>query len=54
VQGITNELLPAAVTWSNIFTTAPEPRFWDYPTIGVTNSFHFLRVRENTVPDWPN
>ena len=54
VQGITNESLPATVTWSNVFTTAPEPRFWDYPTIGVTNSFHFLRVRENAVPDWPN
>jgi predicted alpha/beta superfamily hydrolase len=55
VQGITNESLPSSVTWSNLFTTpVPEPRFWSYPSLGVTNSFHFLRVRENAVPNWPN
>ncbi|HUK82111.1 MAG TPA: alpha/beta hydrolase-fold protein [Verrucomicrobiae bacterium] len=55
VQGITNESLSSSIIWSNLYTTpTPEPRFWDYPSLGVTNSFRFLRVRENAVPDWPN
>jgi predicted alpha/beta superfamily hydrolase len=55
VQGITNESLPSSIVWSNLYTTSvPEPRFWKYPSVGVSNQFHFLRVRENAVPDWPN
>ena len=54
LQGITNESLPASITWSNVFTTAPEARFWNYPTSGVFTNFHFLRVRQDTVPNWPN
>ena len=55
VQGVTNETLSSSLNWSNVFTTpTAEPRFWSYPSLGVTNSFHFLRVRENDVPNWPN
>jgi predicted alpha/beta superfamily hydrolase len=54
VQGSTNESFSSSMNWSNVFTTAPEPRFWDYPSMGVSNDFHFLRIRQNTVPNWPN
>jgi enterochelin esterase-like enzyme len=55
VQGITNESLPSSIVWSNLYTTsAPEPRFWNYHSVGVSNEFHFLRVRQNAVPNWPN
>lgn len=54
VRGSTNETFSSSMNWSNILTTVPEPRFWDYPNLGVTNEFHFLRVRQNTVPNWPN
>src|SRR5437867_4058042 len=52
---LTNATLSSSLNWSNVFTTpTAEPRFWSYPSLGVTNSFHFLRVRENDVPNWPN
>lgn len=55
VQGATNEEYSSSMTWSNLFTTAaPEPLLWNYPSAGVSNTFHFLRVRELTVPNWPN
>ena len=54
VQASTNEEFSSSMNWSNLFTSTPEPRFWDYPSRGVSNEFHFLRVRQNTVPNWPN
>jgi predicted alpha/beta superfamily hydrolase len=54
VEGSTNENFSSSMDWSNIVTTAPEPRFWSYPSFGASNSFHFIRVRQNTVPNWPN
>lgn len=54
IQGSTNEDFSPSMNWSNVVTTAPEYRFWNYPSVGVTNEFHFLRVRQNTVPNWPN
>jgi hypothetical protein len=42
------------MNWSNVFTTIPEARFWNYPSAGVSNDFRFLRIRQNTVPNWPN
>lgn len=54
IQGLTNETLPSSVNWSNIVTTAPELRFWSYPSLGVSNNFHFIRIRQDTVPNWPN
>jgi enterochelin esterase-like enzyme len=55
VQGVTNEEYSSSMTWSDLFTTAtPEPLLWNYPSVGVSNTFHFLRVREWTVPNWPN
>ena len=47
--------LSTSTTWSNLYTTpAPAFRPWDYPSISVTNSFNFFRVRQITVPNWPN
>ena len=54
IQGSTNEEFSSSMNWSNIFTTPPESRFWNYPSIDVPDEFHFLRVRQNTVPNWPN
>ena len=54
VLGSTNETFSSSMHWSNIVTTAPELRFWDYPTFGASNEFHFIRVRQNSVPNWPN
>ncbi len=55
VQGVTNEEYSSSMTWSDLVTTAaPDPLLWSYPSVGVTNAFHFLRVRESTVPNWPN
>lgn len=55
VQGVTNTEYSSSMTWSDLFiTTAPEPLPWNYPSAGVSNSFNFLRVRESTVPNWPN
>lgn len=54
IQGSTNEEFSSSMNWSNVFTTSPEPRFWNYPSLGLSNEFHFLRVRQNTVPNWPN
>jgi enterochelin esterase-like enzyme len=54
IQGSTNEEFSSSMNWSNVLTTAPDPRFWNYPSLGVTNEFHFLRVRQNAVPNWPN
>jgi hypothetical protein len=42
------------MNWSNVLTTLPENRFWNYPSISVPDEFRFLRVRQNTVPNWPN
>jgi predicted alpha/beta superfamily hydrolase len=54
VQGSTNETFSSSMNWSNLFTTTPEPRFWNYPSVAVPDQFRFIRVRQNTVPDWPN
>jgi len=55
VQGVTNEEYSGSMTWSDIFMTAtPEPLLWSYPSTAVSNTFHFLRVRESSVPNWPN
>ena len=54
IQASTNEEFSSSMNWSNVFTTAPEPRFWNYPSAGVSNDFRFLRIRQNTVPNWPN
>ncbi len=55
VQGVTNEQYSSSMTWSDLFITpSSEPRLWNYPSVGVTNLFHFLRVRELSVPNWPN
>jgi predicted alpha/beta superfamily hydrolase len=51
IQGSTNEAFSSSMNWSNLFTTAPEPRFWDYRSFGVTNRFNFFRVRQFTEPD---
>ena len=55
VQGVTSEQYSSSMTWSDLFITpVPEPLLWNYPSVGVSNTFHFLRVRESTVPNWPN
>ena len=55
VQGVTNEQYSSSMTWSDLFLTPlPEPLLWNYPSVGVSNTFHFLRVRESAVPLWPN
>ena len=55
VQGATDTEYSSSMTWSDLFTTtSPEPLPWNYPSIGVSNAFNFLRVRELTVPNWPN
>jgi predicted alpha/beta superfamily hydrolase len=54
IQGSTNEQFSSSMNWSNVLTTAPESRFWNYPSLGVADEFHFLRVRQNSVPNWPN
>ncbi|MEI6084650.1 MAG: alpha/beta hydrolase-fold protein [Verrucomicrobiota bacterium] len=54
VEGATNPSFISGMTWSNLATLPAETRPWNYPTLGVTNAFYFLRVRENAVPDWPN
>ncbi|MCG3148161.1 MAG: hypothetical protein PCFJNLEI_01603 [Verrucomicrobiae bacterium] len=54
VEGVTNTSFTSGMTWSNVVTLPVEVRRWGYPTVGITNSFQFLRVREHAVPDWPN
>ena len=54
VQAVTNNAYSNSMHWFNIFTTTPETRPWNYPSFGVSNSFHFIRIRQNYVPDWPN
>ena len=54
MEGATNPSFISGMTWSNLATLPAETRPWNYPTLGVSNVFHFLRVRENAVPDWPN
>jgi len=55
VQGVTNEQYLSSMTWSDLFTTPlPEALLWNYPSVGVSNMFHFLRVRELSIPNWPN
>jgi hypothetical protein len=55
VQGVTNVQYASTMTWSDLFiTTMPEPLLWNSPNVGVSNLFHFLRVRELSVPNWPN
>jgi len=53
VEGSTNVNFVSGMTWSNLMTLPAEPRPWNYPSVGVTNSFRFLRVREQAVPNWP-
>ena len=55
VQGVANIQYASSMTWSDLFiTTTPEPLLWNSPSVGVSNLFHFLRVRELSVPNWPN
>jgi predicted alpha/beta superfamily hydrolase len=53
VEGVTNHSFSAGMTWSNLVTLPVELLPWSYPSVGVTNSFRFLRVREHAVPHWP-
>ena len=47
--------LSSSTTWGNVYTTpAPAFRPWDYLSVSVTNNFNFFRVRQITVPNWPN
>jgi enterochelin esterase-like enzyme len=55
VQGAMDTEYSSSMTWSDLYTTSsPEPLPWSYPSAGVSNTFHFLRVREQGVPNWPN
>ena len=55
VQGVTDGQYSSSMTWSDLFITPSlEPLLWNYPSVGVSNLFHFLRVRELSVPNWPN
>jgi predicted alpha/beta superfamily hydrolase len=55
VQGATDLQYSSSMTWSDLFATPlPEPLLWNYPSAGVSNIFNFLRVRELSVPNWPN
>ncbi len=54
LEGSTSETFSAGMTWSNLLTTAPEPLPWNYLTGSASNSFRFFRVRELSVPNWPN
>jgi len=45
----------SATNWSNLFTTpTPESLPWNYISAPATSTFHFFRVRELGVPNWPN
>jgi predicted alpha/beta superfamily hydrolase len=54
LQASTNEEFSSSMNWSNLLTSPPEVRYWNYPSLAVPKEFHFLRIRQNTVPDWPN
>jgi hypothetical protein len=55
VQGVTNQQYSSSMTWSDLTAaTTPEPLLWNYPSLGVSNIFNFLRVRELSVTNWPN
>jgi enterochelin esterase-like enzyme len=47
VEASTNFEFAAGMTWSNVATTLPEELPWNYPTLALPESFHFLRVRQN-------
>ncbi|MCX6893960.1 MAG: hypothetical protein NTZ16_00300, partial [Verrucomicrobia bacterium] len=52
LQGSTNRGVSGTMNWSNVVTTAPEARPWNYPTATATNVFHFFRVLAQPVPNW--
>jgi hypothetical protein len=54
VEGSTNEGFSNSMSWSNLLTMPAEVSRWNYRSAGLTNLFHFLRVREFSVPSWPN
>ncbi|PWU21285.1 MAG: hypothetical protein C5B50_02035 [Verrucomicrobia bacterium] len=35
-------------------TAAAETRRWNYISAAITNTYHFLRIVELKVPNWPN
>ena len=53
VEGSTNVTFGSGMTWSNLVTLPAETKRWNYPSVSVTNAFHFFRVREAAVPNWP-
>jgi hypothetical protein len=55
LEGSLAQSLSSSMNWSNLFTTpAPEPLPWNYISAPATNTFHFFRVREFGVTNWPN
>jgi len=55
LEGSLAQSLSSPINWSNLFTTPiPEPLPWNYISAPATNTFHFFRVRELGVTNWPN
>jgi hypothetical protein len=55
LEGSLVQSLSGSMNWSNLFTTpTPEPLPWNYISAPTTNTFHFFRVREFGVTNWPN
>jgi len=55
LEGSLKQSFSNSMDWSNLFTTpTPESLPWNYISAPATSTFHFFRVRELAVPNWPN
>jgi hypothetical protein len=54
LEGSQEPSFSSSMNWSNLFTTPiPEPLPWNYFSAPASNTFHFFRVEELAVPNWP-
>ena len=55
LEGSARQSLAGSMNWSNLFTTPTQQSLpWNYISAPATNTFHFFRVRELPLTNWPN